>query len=193
MKSLASILAVACLVASASHGRADAPATEPAGHVAKLLPPDSVTLVPTSDVIPQEWRFVTAPPGADWEKPDFDDSKWKVGLGGLGHLDPPGSKVRSTWRTDDVWARRDFDLKSAAATHLWLRIHHDDAAEVYLNGLKVAQTRRFTTRYVFIRLPDEARKALKPGRNVLAVHCHHSGGGQYIDVGLMDAPTEPEE
>jgi len=161
--------------------------------VVRKLPPDAKTLVTTSDEIPQEWRITTAAPAAGWEKPDFDASGWKLVLGGIGYGDPPGSKVRSTWRSEDVWARREFSLSSAEITDLWLRIHHDEDAEVYLNGVKIAQTRRFTTAYVHLDVPKDRESALKVGRNVLAVHCHHSGGGQYIDVGLVDCPTEPHE
>jgi hypothetical protein len=42
----------------------------------------------------------------------------------------------------------------------------------------------FTGDYDVFPLTREGRAALRPGRNVIAVHCHQTSGGQYIDVGL---------
>jgi hypothetical protein len=42
-----------------------------------------------------------------------------------------------------------------------------------------------TTGYEEVRITPEARAALKAGKNTLAIHCHQTVGGQYIDAGLL--------
>ncbi|HEY2253394.1 MAG TPA: DUF1553 domain-containing protein, partial [Planctomycetaceae bacterium] len=64
-------------------------------------------------------------------------------------------------------------------------IHHDDEIEIYLNGRLVYETRGYLVAYKRVLLPKAAAEALSPGDNVIAVHCHQTTGGQYVDVGLV--------
>jgi hypothetical protein len=158
-------------------------------HAQLFLPPPIVitkVLVPTSQEQPQTWRYTTEKPADGWEKPDFDDSAWKQGPGGLGRKDTPGAIVRTEWHTNDIWLRRTFELANTSVSGLNLRIHHDEDAEVYLNGQLVARLTGYETDYVDVELDREAPAALRAGQNVLAVHCRQTQGGQYIDVGLVD-------
>jgi hypothetical protein len=66
------------------------------------------------------------------------------------------------------------------------RVHHDEDADIYLNGELVATLPGYTAGYVRIPLDTHARGMLKAGANTLAVHVHQTTGGQYIDVGIED-------
>ncbi|HEU5116559.1 MAG TPA: glycoside hydrolase family 2, partial [Isosphaeraceae bacterium] len=92
----------------------------------------------------------------------------------------------------DIWLRRSFDLpKIPDEIELRLFMHHDENVEVYLNGVLASRSSGFSTDYRLVRMTPEARAALKPGENVLAVHCHQTSGGQYIDVGIAKIVPEP--
>lgn len=145
-------------------------------------------LVPTSQESAQTWKYTTEKPaGDDWVKADFDDSAWKSGPGGFGEKTTPGTVVRTEWLTPDIWARRTFELTEVPAGQLRLMIHHDEDAEIFLNGVLIKRVVGYTTGYQTVRLSEEARQHFRKGQNTLAVHCHQTGGGQYIDVGFAVA------
>jgi hypothetical protein len=163
----------AAQVADANRGKAPPPA-------------EQKVVLPTSEKDAQQWRYTTDKPAEGWNKPAFNDSAWKQGPGGFGTEGTPGATVRTTWNTPDIWIRREFTLDAVPASPLLL-MHHDEDAEVYVNGVLAARERRYVGSYEEFDLAPDARAALKPGRNVIAVHCHQTAGGQYIDVGIVDA------
>jgi hypothetical protein len=154
--------------------------------LANVLPPVIHTVVATAKEKAQTWSYVTAKPADGWHLPDFDDLSWKQGPGGFGTQGTPGAVVRTEWKTSDIWLRRDITLPDGPFTHLFLQLHHDDDVEIYLNGVPAASLAGYSTRYIEVPISEEARKTLKAGSNILAVHCHQTGGGQYIDVGLVE-------
>ena len=148
-------------------------------------PPDYVDLVPTSKEKAQTWRYTFAKPTEGWEKPDFDATQWKEGAGGFGTKITPKAVVGTEWKSDDIWLRRAFELAVAPVGEVLLSIHHDEDAEVYLNGVLAAKVAGFTSGYVEVPLTPGGRKALKAGANTMAIHCHQTAGGQCIDAGLI--------
>jgi hypothetical protein len=149
-------------------------------------PPETRELVPTSEKNGQKWRYTTAKPADGWEKSDFDAGKWTESEGGFGTKGTPGAIVRTEWKTADIWIRRSFELKEAPKGEVILRIHHDEDAEIYINGALAAKTVAYTTDYIEIPLTAASYKALKDGVNTIAIHCHQTIGGQYIDAGLLE-------
>jgi hypothetical protein len=148
--------------------------------------PTARTIVPTAQTEPQSWRLTTTRPEGDWASDDFDDSKWAQGKSGFGTKETPGAIVNTEWRSGDIWIRRTFQLDAVPRGSLRAFIHHDEDAEVYLNGKLVLKLSGYGLSYSLQALEPAAEKALKSGRNVLAVHCHQTAGGQYIDVGLVE-------
>ena len=119
---------------------------------------------------------------------DFDDREWKQGPGGFGTRGTPGAEVRTVWNGPEIWLRRDIFIPDAEAG-----ADPSDSACCSTTTRTPRSTSTACSRpapeatpsdYQPVRIRPEALKALKPGKNVLAVHCRQTSGGQYIDVGL---------
>jgi hypothetical protein len=145
-------------------------------------PKKCVVLLATSEDQPQEYRFTTAPPAEKWHTLQFDDSAWQSAPGAFGTAKDHRA-VRTEWKSTDIWLRRTFESDGAALTEPQLRIWHDEDAEVYLNGQLVASLKGFARDYDDVPI---AGVELKKGRNLLAIHCRQTIGGQGIDAGLSD-------
>ena len=157
------------------------------GDFSKIPPPPVVkVVVPTSELQGREWRYTIEKPGENWPKPGFDDAGWKVGVGGFGTKETPGAIVRSDWSSPDIWLRTEISLPAEKFKSLHFRIHHDEDAEVYVNGVLAGSAGGYSTEYEETPVMQSGLKALKPGKNIIAVHCKQTGGGQYIDVGIVD-------
>jgi putative heme-binding domain-containing protein len=148
------------------------------------------TLAATSEQAGVISRMTVTNPGDGWYLPQFDDRSWTDALGGFGTADTPGALIGTEWRGQNIWLRREFFLPETFTANkgrrLVLRVHHDEDAVVYLNGAMVSRLPRSTTEYIEVALGEEAARALRPGRNVLAIHCRQTRGVQYIDAGLVE-------
>jgi hypothetical protein len=160
-------------------------ATKAANWAPLPTPPITRVVVPTArEEANLQWRYTTRKPAGDWFKPDFDDSGWQQGPAGFGTEGTPGAVVRTTWNTADIWLRREFTLPDEKANDYVLALHHDEDAEVFLNGVPAVSASGFISDYTGLPISAAAKATLQPGRNRIAIHCHQTEGGQYIDAGL---------
>jgi len=151
----------------------------------ELPPPEVSTVVPDARDEAYLWWYTLNEPEGDWFAPRFDDVSWQEGEAGFGRKDTPGTIVRTLWESEDIWIRRRFDLPGGTMDDLYLTVHHDEDAEVYINGILAATLRGYTSTYVDEPISQEAKASLRRRGNVIAIHCHQTGGGQYIDAGFV--------
>ncbi|WP_421940438.1 glutaminase domain-containing protein [Pedobacter sp.] len=136
-----------------------------------------ISVVPGADEKPYQAKYTEQKPANGWEKTNFDDQQWKTGTGTFGD-----GQAKTQWRTDNIWLRRTFDVTEIPNQQLSLKISHDDNAEVFLNGESIYDCQCFVGKYIYVPID---RSKLKKGQNVLAIHVRNTGGGQFIDAGIV--------
>ncbi|HEY1789855.1 MAG TPA: DUF4965 domain-containing protein, partial [Verrucomicrobiae bacterium] len=152
-------------------------------------PPKVTVILPAADKQSAMWSYTTVRPSAGWTKPDYDDLAWKHGKSGFGTEGTPGAYIGTVWSTDDIWLRREINITPATYDDLEGWLHHDEDAEVYINGVLALKAGGFIVNYDAFPLTAAGKAALKPGKNEIAIHCHQTVGGQYVDFGLVDVQT----
>jgi hypothetical protein len=156
-----------------------------------LYPGDrEVTLIEDARKQAPLWRYTTTEPGAGWMEPGFDDSSWATGKGQFGWFPKPPEdiKIGTTWDSDDLWLRIEFEAPATALEKPRLEVRCQGAFETYLNGVLATTIGVERNGYYEYSIEPEAARALKPGRNVLAARVRRTrekSAGQVMDLGFI--------
>ena len=150
-----------------------------------------VSLTAEAQEIVDDWKYTVRRPVDSWRAVAFNDSAWKDGTGGFGTVGTPAARIGTVWSTNNIWLRKTFELKEIPAKPALL-IHHDENAQIFINGEHIESFDGYITEYKVVPLTKDQRNVLREGKNVMAVHCRQTGGGQFIDVHLVDAENVPE-
>ena len=150
----------------------------------------STTVVPTSQTVPQTWQYTTNSVPSNWYATNFDASSWSTGLAGFGTADP-NVTPNTPWTTlGYIYLRRTFNpgsLTEQQITNLTFITYHDEDVAIYINGVLAGSASGYSTTYVPVAMSAAGQAAIIPNAtNVMAVSCHQTTGGQFIDVGISD-------
>jgi hypothetical protein len=119
------------------------------------------------------WRVVGLFPGADWFRPDFDDSAWGYArVAKPKSADPslPGDAIwddaSTTGGSLEVWFRKTFSVYGTVVESV-IDFGCDDDMQVYLNGVHIVDDRDGVT----TRETISAVGPLLEGQNAIAISC----------------------
>jgi hypothetical protein len=134
-------------------------------------------------------KFTTNAPSKTWEQNDFNDGKWTSGKAAFG---TPGMQaIGTTWKTKEIWVRREFTLPEVSSgSNLYLIYSHDDDFELYLNGKQIVETGNAARSNVLLKIDSGLLNA--SGKNVIAAHCLDRGGLAYVDFGIYTESDQKE-
>ncbi len=134
-------------------------------------------ILPAADEEAYKVKYTEAEPAGDWKGAGFNDASWKTGTAPFGDDNSP---AKTKWNSHDIWVRRVFNVVKPYAGDLFLKIQHDDNAEVYLNGEKIYDHTGWLNKIKYIPVENK----LKKGENILAIHVANTAGGAWLDAGL---------
>lgn len=148
------------------------------------------TVLANSYDMPQAWKYHVGPGADDWMTPGFDDSRWQSGVG------PFAANARSDWRVGTsvpgrlIRMRCTFEL-DALPKRPALRVYAVKTGQAFINGelvktFNMRGPRDGDVGVGLLPLTPQAAKALRQGKNTLALQSQLKGDTGYIDLGIVD-------
>jgi hypothetical protein len=145
------------------------------------------TVLPAADEQAYTVQYTETEPAEGWMNKRFDDTQWKTGGAPFSNSK---SRSKTLWTSKNIWTRRSFVLNDLNIDKLFLKLHHDDNVEVYLNGELVYTCNCWNGKPQMFPLTDAIKNKLVKGENILAIHCANTAGGAYLDAGLSNEPVK---
>jgi serine/threonine protein kinase/tetratricopeptide (TPR) repeat protein len=130
------------------------------------------------------WRFTTDKPSSNWTAFEFSDADWQRVPVVYGATNYAPRSNRTITPGTNFWLRRTFELPNVPAGKLVFRLSRNHDAEIFINGIQAAAAADWTDADVLAPCSEAGRAALKPGANILAVHCQYADGGAPVEVGI---------
>ena len=139
------------------------------------------TLLASADEKTYQCKYSEEQPAEGWMNKTFNDAAWKS-------TEAPFSsrkkEAKTLWKSKNLWIRRSFVVNEIGSDKLFLKLHHDDNVEVYLNGALIYTCDCWNNKAEFFPMSDDIKSKLIKGENILAIHCANTVGGAYLDAGL---------
>jgi len=138
-------------------------------------------ILPSSGATGYNAKITESKPGTGWQSTSFNDGVWKNAPAPYGD-----SEAATSWKSEDLWLRREFDLQATNFQKLFLKLKHDDNVEVYLNGEKIYSREGWSEKFEYHEIPQSIMNELKKKNNLLAIHVRNTAGGQWLDAGIVE-------
>ena len=131
------------------------------------------------------WRFTTTKPDDLWNTSNYDDSGWQKGAMPFGDDQHTEYMVKTSWMSDDIWLRHEFEGSLKDAGRAFLIARSEGAAEVFLNGEKLAEFRSWVQNYCAVEITEVLGKIGKNEKNLIAIHCRRGQMGNFAEFALI--------
>ncbi len=151
------------------------------------LEDNNVDLLKYSSKEQGNFRYTNEQPSDNWNQINFDALSWQKGKGGFGSdviKNSTTRKIGTSWKADGIWMRSAFACDKQNNGNLMLRINHDGATKVFLNGSLIYESK--DRNYLTWNFDKRAASLLTNGENILAINSQKGRSTNYIDVSLFD-------